>query len=312
MKVLITGGSGFVGRHFTKRLADQGHDVTVVDSLVSESAKAPCDWPSHLKCNFCFINEDCRLFFEQNSEAWDLVIHLAAIVGGRAHMESNPIAVAEDLSIDAALFKWVVTSKDRIGHVIYFSSSAAYPIEYQRNDDRMKNLDESLVNFSDVIGLPDLTYGWSKLTGEYLARTAAKQCGLKIACYRPFSGYGEDQDECYPFIGILRRIVRKENPVTIWSDSVRDFVYIEDIVTWVLDTYPNVTDGSAINLGSGKGTSFRELAEMMMRVTGYEAPIIVQNDKPQGVYYRVSASPAPYQLVPLEEGIAKALPLNMS
>jgi GDP-L-fucose synthase len=310
MKVLITGGAGFVGRHFTKRLVDQGHSVTVVDSLVSESAKAPEDWPAHLKCDVRFVQDDCRLFFEQNSEAWDLVIHLAAIVGGRAHMESNPIAVAEDLSIDAALFKWVVVNTDRIGHVIYFSSSAAYPIEYQTSA-RSEKLQESMINFEKNIGLPDLTYGWSKLTGEYLARTAAKQCGVKIACYRPFSGYGEDQDECYPFIGILRRVLRRENPVTIWSDSVRDFVYIEDIVTWVLQTYSNVTDGSALNLGSGTGTSFRELAELMVRITGHEADVIVQNDMPRGVYYRVSASEAPFSLTSLEDGIRKALPVNM-
>jgi nucleoside-diphosphate-sugar epimerase len=310
MKVLITGGAGFVGRHFTKRLVDRGHAVTVVDSLISESAKAPDVWPAHLKCDFCFIDEDCRQFFTKNEDSWDLVIHLAAIVGGRAHMESNPIAVAEDLSIDAALFKWAVLHKDRIGHVIYFSSSAAYPVEYQTSG-RSEKLHETMIDFEKSIGLPDLTYGWSKLTGEYLARTAAKQCGLKIACYRPFSGYGEDQDECYPFIGILRRVLRRENPVTIWSNSVRDFIYIEDVVTWVLDTYPTITDGSALNLGSGKGVSFSELAKLMMRVTGYDTEVVVQNDKPQGVYYRVSATAPPYPLVSLEEGIAKALPLNI-
>jgi GDP-L-fucose synthase len=306
MKVLITGGHGFVGRHFTKRLSDQGHEVSVVDSLINKST-----WPKHLKCEFKFIEEDCRNFFCENKDNWDLVIHLAAIVGGRAHMEGDPLSVAEDLSIDASFFKWATTNRDKIGHVVYFSSSAAYPIKFQTHESHTP-LSEDMINLEGDIGLPDLTYGWSKLTGEYLAKIAAEKYNIKVACYRPFSGYGEDQDEVYPFIGILKRVINKEIPIKIWSDSVRDFIYIEDIVTWVLDTYKNSTDGSAINLGSGKGTSFSELAKLMYKIVhNQDTEVVIENNMPKGVYYRVASQGPSFELTSLEDGIRKALPVNM-
>jgi nucleoside-diphosphate-sugar epimerase len=305
MRVLITGGCGFVGRHFTKRFVDQGHCVVVVDSLVSESAKAPLDWPKHLRCQFEFLDMDCRKFFMTNMDSWDLVIHLAAIVGGRANMENHPMSVADDLAIDADFFSWAVKNKNNINHLIYFSSSAAYPVEHQCGDTK---LDENMINFEKTLGVPDLTYGWSKLTGEYLARTASRVYGLKVACYRPFSGYGEDQDEVYPFIGILNRVLRKEDPVTIWSDATRDFIHIEDIVSWVIETYPSMTDGSALNLGTGEGTSFRKLVEKMLEISKHSASILIKNEMPQGVYYRVSNKNSNFvPKITLDEGIARSI-----
>ena len=304
MHVLITGGAGFVGRHFCNALAARGDLVTCVDSIVSESAKHPDTWAGQ---NIFFIKDDCRNFFKTNASQWDLVIHLAAVVGGRANMEQFPIAVAEDLAIDASFFVWITKNKHNIGHVIYFSSSAAYPIEFQKNDSNKRPLCETMIDFK-TLGMPDLTYGWAKLTGEYLARVTSEKYGVKIACYRPFSGYGEDQDEVYPFIGILKRILKKEDPVTIWSDSVRDFIHIEDVVSWVLESYPTMTDGTSINLGTGEGTSFRELAEKMMKISNHSAPILIQNEMPQGVYYRVSAKTSSFiPKISLEEGITRSI-----
>ena len=68
-------------------------------------------------------------------------------------------------------------------------------------------LKEQDVNFSKDISVPDLTYGWAKLTSEYLAKIAYEKHGLKSICYRPFSGYGEDQDLNYPFPSICKRIL---------------------------------------------------------------------------------------------------------
>ena len=308
MRVLVTGGAGFVGRHFCNALTARGDSVTCVDSLVSESAQHPETWADS---SIVFVKDDCRNFFTNDSSQWDLVIHLAAVVGGRANMEKFPIAVAEDLAIDASFFVWITKNKQNIGHVIYFSSSAAYPIEFQQNNEHKCRLKEPMIDF-ETLGMPDLTYGWAKLTGEYLARVTAEKYGVKIACYRPFSGYGEDQDEVYPFIGILKRVLKKENPVQIWSDSVRDFVHIDDIVKGVLETYPKITDGRGINLGSGKSTSFSDLVETMCRVAGHEATIQVLDDQPKGVFWRVADTTVAESLgfkpsTTLEEGILKAI-----
>ena len=66
-------------------------------------------------------------------------------------------------------------------------------------------LKEDMISFDGDIGMPDMSYGWAKLTCEYLARLAYEKHGLKSICYRPFSGYGEDQDDAYPFPSICKR-----------------------------------------------------------------------------------------------------------
>ena len=63
------------------------------------------------------------------------------------------------------------------------------------------------MSFDRDIGMPDMSYGWAKLTCEYLAQLAYRKHGLKSICYRPFSGYGEDQDDAYPFPSICKRVM---------------------------------------------------------------------------------------------------------
>ena len=189
---LITGGAGFVGRHFSHRLCNQGFTVIVIDNLTSEGSLHPSAWPKHLKCNddsIVFENIDCRRYFENDShEPIELFIHLAAVVGGRAKIENQPLEVADDLSLDAAAFQFA--AKVKPDNVVYFSSSAAYPIEYQGPDSDIL-LDESMItvhNGKGNIGFPDLSYGWAKLTGEYLSFLLRDKFSIPVSIYRPFSG----------------------------------------------------------------------------------------------------------------------------
>jgi nucleoside-diphosphate-sugar epimerase len=85
------------------------------------------------------------------------VIHLAAIVGGRESIEGRPLAVADNLSIDSEFFQWCLKTQPR--KIVYFSSSAAYPISLQC--DKNIKLREFDVNLK-FPGAPDMTYGWSK------------------------------------------------------------------------------------------------------------------------------------------------------
>lgn len=290
--VLVTGGCGFVGRHFVKRLVGLGKDVVVVDNLSSSSALHPDYWPSHLKCAFTFLDMDVSVFFVTHTHiSYDLVIHLAAIVEGREKIEQQPLAVAEDLAIDAHFFKWVSGVQPLPMKVVYFSSSAAYPTVLQTDHSPQALREDMSDVMSDWIGLPDMTYGWSKLTGEYLARLAHSTHGLNIVCYRPFSGYGEDQHCSYPFPAILRRVASGKRDIEIWSDCVRDFVYIEDVVDCVLKTMGTVIDGSPLNIGTGIATSFSELVRTMIDVSGrsiHDVNIHIATGKPKGVHYRVA------------------------
>jgi GDP-L-fucose synthase len=174
--------------------------------------------------------------------------------------------------------------------VIYFSSSAVYPIELQTQRAHVK-LVETLVNFDTTrISMPDMTYGFAKLTGEYLAQYAAKCYGLDVVIYRPFSGYGPDQSFDYPFPSIIRRAVRREDPFVIWGsgNQVRDFIHIDDVVNAVFATKDILKPGEVLNLGSGQPTSFKMLAEIACQYAGYSPKIICDTTKPEGVFYRVA------------------------
>lgn len=309
---LVTGGAGFVGRNMVKRLLSTTQDgVFIIDDL--STGTHPSTWledalitPGQNGLEFIgkeqrliFVQADVRTLFRGMMGDSDYlknhfklpfsnfndVFHFAAIVGGRAKIDGDPMIVAQDLTIDAELFYWACTFKpDRL---MYPSSSAAYPIHLQGTDGAVP-LFESAINFDENMGMPDMTYGWSKLTGEYLARIAAKHYGLSVACVRPMSGYGEDQDLSYPIPAIAGRAARKDNPFVVWGSGKqgRDFVHIDDCIDLILLAMDKIHDGSGINIGSGRLTSFLEIIDLFTEYAGYKPEIKPLLDKPVGVHAR--------------------------
>ncbi len=328
---LLTGGCGFVGRNLTRRLLKDGYSLWIVDDC---SIGKHCDeWlPGSGKRRevtrnvfeyddgrVIFVHGDARDFFSGRAELGSLaepdfgdVFHFAAIVGGRLVIDGNPLAVAIDLALDALCFNWAVRKMPE--RLLYASSSAAYPVDLQGKDGAVA-LKESDIQFGGRLGQPDMTYGWSKLTGEYLARIAHQHYGLHTACVRPFSGYGEEQDLSYPVPAIALRAAKRENPLTVWGSGLqgRDFVHIEDCVEAMLRVLAAVKDGSAVNIGSGKLTNFREVAALFARLEGYEAEIKPVEDKPVGVHSRYADISHMKELlswqptINLEEGFRRVL-----
>lgn len=284
MKVLITGDAGFVGGYFRKAL--DGHEIIGVD----------------IKNGI-----DARRFFAEDDTHFNLVVHLAAIVGGRATIEGAPLSVAVDLAIDSELFQWALRTKpDRI---VYYSSSAAYPIQFQELEDKIK-LKEEYINLSDIMS-PDYTYGWAKLTGEMLAGYAEKE-GLRVHVFRPFSGYGEDQSLDYPFPSFIKRGVEKADPFVIWGtgNQTRDFIHMDDVVAATLEAVRQDVPGP-VNLGLGRPTSFNELAEMVAKECGYSPEFERKIGAPEGVQYRVCNPSKMLSFytpkISLEQGISRAV-----
>jgi nucleoside-diphosphate-sugar epimerase len=319
MNVLITGGAGFVGRHFVLSCVRGGHKVTVVDSLIeSGGGIAPESWPAGLaSCvgEFHFFQEDCRAFFARHSpHSFDLILHLAAVVGGRLTIENQALAVADDLSIDASIFGWL--AQGFAGRLVFFSSSAAYPVEYQTEQDS-RVLEEDMIDFETRIGVPDLSYGWSKLTGEYLGRLAEERYGLSVPIYRPFSGYGEDQDLTYPFPALVKRMMDTHpgSDFVVWGsgNQSRDFIHIDDCVEIVMSSLDSVTARKPLNLSTGMATTFANLAREIASQLGRDDLIIkADQTKPEGVYCRVGSRSRQDSLVsetriPLSVGVRRAI-----
>jgi nucleoside-diphosphate-sugar epimerase len=192
--------------------------------------------------------------------------------------------VALDLSIDAEFFYWITRQQPE--RVLYPSSSAAYPINKQTEENTLQ-LKESDIDFNNM-GQPDMTYGWSKLTGEFLAKIAASHYGVHITCIRPFSGYGEDQDLSYPIPAIARRAALKEDPFEVWGTGLqgRDFVHIDDVLDCTLMAMEKISDGTAINIGLGRLTNFLEIIAIFCEFAGYDPEVKKLLDKPVGVFSR--------------------------
>jgi nucleoside-diphosphate-sugar epimerase len=288
---LVTGHMGFAGRHFKAELERRGWTVLGIDLKNDEG--------------------DARYYFLQNEFQFDLVIHCAAVVGGRKTIDGAPLALASNLELDAGLFQWAL--RTRPGRIVYVSSSAAYPISYQsleaRNSLNEGKIDPSLS--SAIAGVPDQLYGWTKLTGENLA-WRARQEGLSVSVIRPFSGYGEDQDESYPFRAFAERARRHADPFEIWGNPLqcRDFIHIDDVVEATLFMVDQGIDGP-VNLGTGRATSMHELSRLMCAAAGYEPKWFRSvPDAPMGVAYRVADSALLRQFytpkIELEEGISRS------
>jgi nucleoside-diphosphate-sugar epimerase len=297
-------------------LERRGYDVDGVDLAAGARPQYGKVWR---------FQRDVRDFFRSSEQRhYDLVVHLAAVVGGRQMIEGQPLAVAVDLALDAEMFQWALRA--RPGRVVYFSSSAAYPVGLQKptrqvgvpdgkslkmvdklNDRRLVESDIGL----GIIGIPDLTYGWSKLTGELLAQYAEAE-GLPVYVLRPFSGYGEDQALDYPFPAFVDRARRRADPFEIWGDGeqARDWIHIDDVIGATLAAVAHDVR-EPVNLCTGRPTSFNELAKLVTAEAGYSPAFRHLPAMPSGVHYRVGD---PTKLlsfyepkVSLEEGIRRAV-----
>jgi nucleoside-diphosphate-sugar epimerase len=334
--VLVTGGCGFLGRHLVLDLLKDGYEVWVIDNLFT--GKHPDTWLTgyskrskngHIEYNgkkgrLIFLKKDIVPLLQKELKnpgsarfpKFEEVYHLAALVGGRAVLiEQDPMFVAQNYVIESLFFQWAVRNLNKIGRVLYASSSVAYPKALQ-NKGTERTLKESDLVFEDsgAVGLPESIYGWLKLAGEYLAVVAARKYGLKVCCVRPFNGFGDVQELSYPIPSIAARAARREDPLTVWGsgNQSRDFIYIDDFVSALRYSIKNVTDGSAVNIGLGKNTTFKEVAAIFAKLEGYSPKIVGLTEKVEGSFTLRSditrlKSFGWKPTVSVEEGFAKVL-----
>ncbi|MCX5537741.1 NAD-dependent epimerase/dehydratase family protein [Streptomyces sp. NBC_00006] len=291
MRVLLTGASGFVGRHLHAALEARGDTVAAIDLKPSNDVH----------------ERDALDYFRTSEVRFDLAIHCAALVGGRASIDGSPLGVATNLALDAWYFRWL--ARTGTSRAVYFSSSAAYPVALQQPGP-IHRLVETDIDYEQP-GRPDATYGLAKLAGEQLAQYAEAE-GCRVSVLRPFSGYGEDQADCYPFPAFIRRARERQDPFEIWGDgtSTRDWIHVDDLVDATLAAIDQDVTGP-VNLGWGRATSFDELAGLVTTMSGYNPELKHLPAAPQGVHHRVCDPKKMLDFysprISLEEGIQQAL-----
>jgi len=304
MRVLVTGSAGFVGRHMVKAFAARGDSVFGIDVVDEPNAEHS-------------LVMDALDYFRRpwSGPGFDLAVHCAATIGGRAGIDGSPLAVATNAALDAWFFRWL--EQAQVPQAVYFSSSAAYPVALQNDIAAVQELHETRL-WPDLptIGRPDATYGWTKLFGEVLAQTARAR-GQRVLVVRPFSGYGSDQSSDYPFPALLRRVLDSKpgEHVEVWGnpESARDWIHIDDVVGAVLALL-DADEPGPVNLGTGRATSFRTLVgEMAGAAFGWphERHVRSVSGQPEGVLWRVADASMMERFykpqVPLHEGILRAI-----
>jgi nucleoside-diphosphate-sugar epimerase len=317
VRILVTGSAGFIGSHIVWYL-DKKHEVHEID-LAGDG--------------YPYGSYDALDFFRREDYHYDLVIHCAALVGGRQKIENSPVAYAQNLELDAALFQWAERTKP--GRIVYISSVAAYPVYLQQPLPPMsQKLQDSYDALSELFSrpkrelfsylyprelreedidldrpyLPDKVYGWAKLTGEMLA----SQSSVPVSVVRPFTVYGDGQDEIFPFANIMKQVKNYRDPVTVWGsgNQVRDFIHVDDVVNAILVMAEQGINGP-VNLCTGRAVSLVQLAAMMAGAADYSPDIEHHDDKPEGLPYRVGNPEKLHGFyvprISLEEGIERGL-----
>lgn len=225
---------------------------------------------------------DTMTLFARATDRYDLVVHAAARSPHRAAIDGDPASHVYNRLLDAALFDWAIRTGQ--GRVLYISSCAV--------------LDET----------PD-AYGLYKLAGETMAQHA-RDAGLPVTVVRPYSGYGEDQSEDFPFGAFVARAKRREDPFELWNaGAVRDWIHVDDLVSAALAV---IEDGTTepVGLCTGVGTSCAAVAELACHEVGYSPTFHVRRNKPQGASRRVGDPTAMLKLyqpkIDLAEGVRRA------
>lgn len=283
MRALVTGHSGFVGRHMVRALEERGFSVYGADiSGPTIRSHYPVDAADYFNRRW-------------SGMVYDLVVHCAYNVGGRAAIDGINMNLARNMILDGALFDWAVRSKQKA--VMYFSSSAAYPAHLQQKycgscDDAVGwngpyKLHEDDINFNDDhLGPPDADYGLAKICGERMARAAANN-GLRVHILRPFSGCSGSQSFDYPWPSIAKRA--KDGDYSVWGvpGQSRDWVDILDVTNAALAVY-DADERRPVNICSGVGTEMGDLMKMFAKKFHSNEPEVQYlTDKPMGVYSRV-------------------------
>lgn len=303
LKILVTGGAGNIGSALVKKLiSNKFHFVVVIDDLSTGSIEK---LPKLEEENFKFVKANVNNLSEIDSVFYsfnfDFVFHLAAVVGV-IRTQENPIKVLKD--IDGIKNILELSKNSSVKRVFYSSSSEVYgePVELPQNEHRTPL--NSRVPYAVVKNL-----------GECFFRSYQQEHGLDYTIFRFFNTYGPQQSTDFVTAKFVAAALKNED-ITLYGDGsqTRTFTYIDDNIETISNIFEKgLVKNDVINLGNDELTSIKELAELIIRVTGSKSKIIHLPPLKEGDMTRRQPDNTKMKeilnkkLISIEEGINKML-----
>lgn len=268
-KILITGGTGYVGSRVAEVFAKKGYPVIAVDIATPEERGIK------FSKGVEFRHHDLRIQKEaiKGLRGADLVLHLAADIGSLTYMHDHQAEIlTNNTSIDAAVYPAIISHK--IPWIIYSSSSMVFqhPPQFPYT--------ESDIN---KVRPPTNVYGFAKLGGEYFCRSYKEQYGLTYTIIRYHNIYGPGEDskgstpgDIHVVPALLQKIIDGQYPLEILGNpaATRPFVYVDDAVSAtvaIVERALKNDDGvrnNDFNIGNDKHYSILELGEIIWKYYG--------------------------------------------
>ena len=269
MKIIITGGAGFIGKHLVNYLLDKGNVITIFDNF-SNSEENSMGY--FIKNGVKVINGDIRKFEEilKETENQDILIHLAAKISVSESI-LNPSETFE-VNVDGTKNVLEACKRSNIKKVIIASSAAVYG----ESVPKIKLKENTKTN-------PISPYGKSKLVMEQEIRKNNINCII----LRFFNIFGIGQTSEYA--GVITKFIEMistNKPLKIFGDGMqtRDFVSINDVVESIYDAIKNGKNGT-YNIASGKAITINELAEFMISLSKKDLEIHHISEKHGNIRY---------------------------
>ncbi len=309
-KVLVTGGASFIGSTLVDRLIERGATVRVVDDLTSGRLE---NIRTHLaNGHLDFLQADLREpdITRAAMEGIDTVFHLAADHGGRGYVDLHQAGPASNFLLDGLVFAEALKAK--VNRVVFASSGCVYPNFLQSDVNKEIYLTEDLTRGPNDA---DNMYGWAKLMAEFTLLAYAREHGLRTASCRYFTVYGPRGVENHAVIAMIARAFVGQNPFEVWGDGtqIRNWTYIDDIVSGTILAAENIDDGTPVNLGTMERVRVSDAVKMVMEYTGHKAQIKLLPNMPTGPLNRVADNSLAKKLlgwepqVPFKEGLRRTI-----
>ena len=312
MKALVTGGGGFIGYHLARRLADDGHQVSLCDNLfrgrMDDDLKQLLTLPN-VTFQELDLTDQTQLIHLPTDQ--DMVFHLAAVNGTRYFYEMPYEVIKTNLLSLINVLDWMEEAGCR--KLVWTSSSEAYAGGVTTGLVGVPTSEESPLIITDVSN-PRFTYAGSKIAGELLCWHYAMSRGVRATIVRTFNVYGPRMGYEHVIPEFITRILNRESPFRVYgSDQSRAFCYVSDFITGLALVAERTDEGQVrtINLGNDQEVVIRNLAERLFEISDYH-PTLENLPSPEGSVNRrcpdltLAKELLGYRpQVPLEQGLRK-------